>query len=71
VLRYFKKVCFTTGGPDELTVTYSYTDRDVSNWDVAKKAFVVTKGEYMVHGLTASQGGNTGITPQPLTFSVA
>eukprot|EP00935_MAST-01C_sp_MAST-1C-sp1_P000813 g813.t1 len=67
VLRYFEKVCFTTGGPDEQTVSYTYTDRDVSNWDVTKKAFVVTKGQFVAHGLTASQGGHE---PQSLTFSV-
>lgn len=66
-LRYFEKVCFKEGGPDEMTVTYSYTDRDVSNWDVGKKAWVVTKGDYVAHGLTASQGG---ANPQMAKFTV-
>ena len=34
-----------------------YTDRDVSNWDVSRKEWVVTKGVYTVWGLQASQGG--------------
>jgi beta-glucosidase len=68
VLRHFEKVCFTTGGPDELTVSYAYTDRDVSSWDLTKKEFVVTKGKFVVHGLTASQGGDAHPS---LTFVVA
>ena len=53
VLRYFKKVCTD----DRAIVSYTYTDRDVSNWNVATKQWVVTKGVYTVWGLPASQGG--------------
>ena len=66
-LRHFEKVCFTEGGADQITVSYTYTDRDVSNWDVEQKAFVVTKGLYVVHGLTASQRSES---PLNATFSV-
>lgn len=44
---------------DKATVSFTYTDRDVSNWDVKLKRWVVTKGQYTVHGLPASQGGTT------------
>ena len=57
VLRYFEKVCV-----DKATVSFSYTDRDVSNWDVRLKRWEVNNGEYTVHGLPASQGGSTGLS---------
>ena len=63
VLRYFEKVCV-----DKATVSFSYTDRDVSNWDVKLKRWVVTNGEYTVHGLPASQGGSTAASAK---FTVA
>ena len=63
VLRYFEKVCV-----DKATVSFTYTDRDVSNWDVKLKRWVVTNGEYTVHGLPASQGGSTGASAR---FTVA
>jgi beta-glucosidase len=43
VLRYFEKVC-----AESQTVTYEFTDRDVSNWDIASQRWVVTKGLYHV-----------------------
>ena len=63
VLRYFEKVCV-----DKATVSFAYTDRDVSNWDVKLKRWVVTKGQYTVHGLPASQGGTTSASAR---FTVA
>ena len=43
VLRYFKKICSPAG---TVSVSYTLTDRDVSNWDVETKQWVVTKGVY-------------------------
>lgn len=63
VLRYFEKVCV-----DNATVSFTYTDRDVSNWDVESKQWVVTTGKFVVWGLQASQGG---LTSQSTTFTVA
>jgi beta-glucosidase len=50
VLRYFQKTC-----DDEVVVSYEYTDRDVSNWDVSGKTFSVTAGEYQIAVGSSSQ----------------
>ena len=51
VLRYFQKTC----KPSTL-ISYTLTDRDVSNWDVAQQMWVVTRGTYGVIAAPASQG---------------
>jgi len=50
VLRYFKQVC-----APEQQVTYTFTDRDVSNWDVGAQKWSVTKGTYALSVGTSSQ----------------
>lgn len=50
VLRSFQKTCEPT-----TSVSYTLTDRDVSNWDVEKKAYVVTRGTYTVYVGASSQ----------------
>eukprot|EP01051_Picozoa_sp_SAG22_P023092 SAG22_NODE_5805_length_949_cov_1.614118_2_plen_111_part_00 len=57
VLRRFKKVCATAGRQAETTAALSFTlsEKDVSNWDVAKKAWTVTKGKFGVHVGASSQ----------------
>lgn len=50
VMRYFKKTCDA-----EATISYDYTNRDVSNWDTSSKAFKVTKGTYTVYVGSSSQ----------------
>ena len=52
MLRYFEKQCGANIGT---TLSYTLTDRDVSNWDVEKKAFVVTKGAYKIYVGSSSQ----------------
>ena len=46
----FKKTCEASA-----EMSYTLTDADVSNWDVASKAWKVTKGEYKVYACTSSQ----------------
>ena len=50
VLRYFQKTCDAS-----TTVTYEFTDQDVSNWDVAAKKWAVTKGAYAISVGSSSQ----------------
>jgi len=50
VLRAFKKTCAKT-----TQVSYTLTDRDVSNWDVVGKAWKVTTGTYTVYVGSSSQ----------------
>lgn len=55
VLRFFKKVCDNGDGDAfQETLSYSVSDRDVSNWDVAAKQWAITKGKY-----TVSVGGSS------------
>lgn len=49
VLRYFQKTC-----DQETTVTYTFTDEDVSNWSVETKSWVVTTGDYDISVGTSS-----------------
>jgi len=59
VLRHFQKVCMpmthhmSPNGPT--TVSYTLTDRDVSNWSTASKSFTVTAGSYKVYVGSSSQ----------------
>ena len=53
VLRYFKKTC----GEASTSISYTLTDRDVSQWDITLKKWVVTKGTFGVYVAQASQGG--------------
>lgn len=50
VLRFFKKVCFDaeTAISSLQSVSYTFTNADVSNWDVSRKQWAVTEGEYAV-----------------------
>jgi beta-glucosidase len=50
VLRGFQKTCEAS-----TTVSYTVTDRDVSNWDIAEKAYTITSGTYTVHVGASSQ----------------
>lgn len=50
VLRSFAKVCDATS-----TITYTASDRDVSNWDVSAKEWTVTKGTYGISVGASSQ----------------
>jgi len=50
VLRFFQKVCYA-----EATVSYEYADRDVSNWDVNRKAWIVSPGRYGIVVGSSSQ----------------
>lgn len=43
VLRFFHKTC-----EQNTVVSYEFTDKDVSNWDVGTKQWTVTKGTYNV-----------------------
>lgn len=57
VLRYFKKVCVTTeqqalGGS---ALSFTLTDRDVSNWDVGAEKWAVTSGAFGVQVGSSSQ----------------
>ena len=52
VLRYFEKQCGADIGTE---LSYTLTDRDVSNWDVEKKVFTVTKGVYKIYVCSSSQ----------------
>ena len=52
MLRYFEKQCGADIGTE---LSYTLTDRDVSNWDVEKKAFTVTKGVYKIYVCSSSQ----------------
>ena len=49
-MRFFKKVCQPSA-----KLSYTVTDRDVSNWDVAAKRWKVTPGTYTVHVGASSQ----------------
>jgi len=56
VMRYFQKVCATaTNANAASTITYTLTDRDVSNWNVATKKWSVTSGNYAVYVGSSSQ----------------
>ena len=57
VLRYFQKVCDASAD-----LTYTLTDRDVSQWDVSQKAWVVTKGTFAVYVAQASQGDGASLS---------
>ena len=46
----FKKSCEASA-----EVSYTLTDAGVSNWDVAGKAWKVTKGDYKVYACMSSQ----------------
>ena len=60
VLRKFKKICATGQGGGQgaasshlssrvnSVLSFTLTDKDVSNWDVATKAWTVTKGKFGV-----------------------
>jgi len=50
VLRSFQKTC-----AQDTQVSYTLTDRDVSNWNVASKAWEVTHGTYTVYVGSSSQ----------------
>ena len=50
VLRYFKKTC-----AENTHVSYTFSDADVSNWDVGQKRWVVTHGVYRVSVGSSSQ----------------
>ena len=54
VLRYFQKVCATSADAPT-TISYTLTDRDVSNWDVVDKKWKLTFGTYGVSVGTSSQ----------------
>ena len=60
VLRYFKKVCSASqqqqrGATTTTALSFTLTDRDVSNWDVATEKWVVTKGAFGVSVGSSSQ----------------
>jgi len=50
VLRFFQKSCGAT-----TSLSYTASDRDVSNWDVTAKQWKVTKGTYKVFVCTSSR----------------
>ena len=50
VLRHFEKVC-----GDSQVVTYTFSDRDVSNWSVAAQEWAVTSGTFGVSVGSSSQ----------------
>ena len=52
VLRYFEKTCAA-----RTRISYTLTDRDLSEWDVTSKAWVVTSGRFGVQVRQAAQGG--------------
>lgn len=47
VLRSFQKTCSGAAdtGATAVTISYTLTDRDVSNWDLGKKAYTITRGQ--------------------------
>ena len=51
VLRYFEKTCAAS-----TDVSYTLTDRDLSSWDVDKKAWVLNRGTFGLTVAPASQG---------------
>jgi len=53
VLRGFQKTCSTAA--TAVTISHTLTDQDVSNWDLGKRVYVVTKGEYKVYVGSSSQ----------------
>jgi beta-glucosidase len=59
VLRYFKKVCGSAMGSGAAassnSLSFTLTDRDVSNWDVVNKKWSVTPGKYGVLVGSSSQ----------------
>ena len=52
VLRYFEKTCDASR-----SIVYTLTDRDLSEWDVKRKAWVLASGTFGVFVMHASQGG--------------
>ena len=52
VLRFFQKTCKAS-----TLVSYTFTDRDLSRWDVANKKWQVVKGTFGVTIAPAAQGG--------------
>eukprot|EP00756_Hemistasia_phaeocysticola_P001761 Hpha_TRINITY_DN11228_c0_g1::TRINITY_DN11228_c0_g1_i1::g.167526::m.167526/K05349/bglX; beta-glucosidase len=50
VLRYFEKVC-----ADEQRVTYTFTDRDLSNWNIEGQQWKLTTGKFTVSVGSSSQ----------------
>jgi beta-glucosidase len=50
VLRAFRKTCEPAA-----TISYTVTDRDVSNWSIEKQAYVITSGNYAVYVGSSSQ----------------
>jgi len=49
VMRYFEKRC------ESGTISFEYSDRDVSNWSVEKQAWDITRGEYSLMIGSSSQ----------------
>mmetsp|Transcript_46634 Transcript_46634/g.129611 ORF Transcript_46634/g.129611 Transcript_46634/m.129611 type:complete len:592 (-) Transcript_46634:489-2264(-) len=54
VLRYFQKTC-----AESTDMSYTLTDRDLSNWDVEKKAWALARGTFVIMVAPSSQGGQT------------
>eukprot|EP00729_Bicosta_minor_P013563 gene13563-13048_t len=54
VMRYFQKVC-STSAESSTTVSYTFNDKDVSNWDLTSKKWSVTTGIYGVMVGSSSQ----------------
>ena len=52
VLRYFEKTCDASR-----RILYALTDRDLSEWDVKRKAWILARGTFGVFVMHASQGG--------------
>ena len=61
VLRYFKKLCGSAMGSGAAaaasshSLSFTLTDRDVSNWDAVNKQWSVTPGKYGVLVGSSSQ----------------
>jgi beta-glucosidase len=56
VLRGFQKTCSSsTTVSTATTISHTLSDQDVSNWDAAKKAYTVTRGEFTVYVGASSQ----------------